>query len=138
MLLRDDQWDRLQGLLAGQATHPGRTAADNRVFVAAVLWILRTGAPWRDLPDAFGKWNSVYRRFARWQVCGVWDTVCSALAPDADFEAIFIDRSVMRVPQHGTGAAKKTAPQRSGARTVAGGLRSTRSSMPSATRCEAA
>jgi transposase len=51
--------------------HPGRTAADNRVFVEAVLWILRTGAPWRDLPDAFGHWHSGYRRFARWQVGGV-------------------------------------------------------------------
>ena len=99
--------------------HPGRTAADNRVFVEAVLWILRRGAPWRDLPDAFGHWHSVYRRFARWQIGGVWDAVLSALAQDADFEDIFIDSSVIRVHQHGAGAAKKTAPKRSGARAVA-------------------
>jgi transposase len=58
-ILRDDQWNRIQGLLPGQATHPGRTAAANRVFVEAVLWILHTGAPGRDLPDAFGNWHSV-------------------------------------------------------------------------------
>ena len=118
-ILRDDQWNRIQGLLPGQAIHPGRTAADNLVFVEAVLWILHTGAPGRDLPDAFGHWHSVYRRLARWQVCGVWDSVFGSLAQDADFEDICIDSSVIRVHQQGAGAAKKTAPQRSGARAVA-------------------
>ena len=118
-ILRDDPWDRIQGLLPGQAIHPGRTAADNRVFVEAVVWILRSGAPWRDLPDAFGHWNRVYRRLARWQVGGVWDAVVGALAQHADFEDSCIDSSVLRVHQHGDGAAKKTDPQRSGARAVA-------------------
>ena len=89
------------------------------MFVEAVLWILRPGAPGRDLPDAFGHWHSGYRRLARWQIGGVWDSVFSALAQDADFEDIFIDSSVIRVHQHGAGAAKKTAPKRSGARAVA-------------------
>ncbi|WP_254208528.1 transposase [Burkholderia multivorans] len=65
-LLRDDQYDRIEGLLPGRAGCRGRPAANNREFVEAVLWIARTGSPWRDLPEEFGCWNSVYRRFARW------------------------------------------------------------------------
>jgi len=64
--LRDDQWTRIEALLPGKREDPGRTAADNRLFIDAVLWIGRTGAPWRDLPERYGKWNSVYQRFNRW------------------------------------------------------------------------
>lgn len=65
-MLRDDQWERIEGFLQGKAGDPGRHGADNRLFVEAVLWIARTGSPWRDLPSGFGAWNSVYVRFARW------------------------------------------------------------------------
>ena len=105
--LRDDQWERIQGLLPGKSTDAGRTAADNRLFLEAVFWILRCDAPWRDLPTEFGKWNSIYQRFARWQVRGVWDKVFDVLAQDADVEDVFIDSSVIRVHQHGAGAEKK-------------------------------
>lgn len=70
--LRDDQFERIAALLPGKASDPGRTAADNRLFVEAVLWIARTGSPWRDLPPQFGPWNSVYQRFARGSRSGVW------------------------------------------------------------------
>ena len=110
--LRDDQWERIAEFLPGKATDPGVTAADNRLFVEAVLWILRCGAPWRDLPQEFGRWNSVYKRFARWQKRGTWDHVFAALSQDADFEDVFIDGSVIRVHQHGAGAEKKTAHRR--------------------------
>ena len=70
--LRDDQWERIAHLLPGKPGDRGRTAADNRLFVEAVLWMARSGAPWRDLPETFGPWNSVYKRFARWQERGVW------------------------------------------------------------------
>ena len=63
--LRDDQWDRLKGLLPGKATDCGVTAKDNRLFVEAVLWIARTGSPWRDLPEEFGHWHRVYVRYNR-------------------------------------------------------------------------
>ena len=106
--LREDQWERIAHLLPGKATDPGRTASDNRLFVEAVLWILRTGAPWRDLPEEFGPWNSVYKRFARWQKREVWTTVFETLASDADFEDVFIDSTVIRAHQHAAGAAKKT------------------------------
>ena len=64
--LRDDQWERLESMLPGKAGDPGRTGEDNRLFIEAVLWVARTGSPWRDLPAEFGLWNSVYKRFGRW------------------------------------------------------------------------
>ena len=86
--LRDDQWKRIADLLPGKPGDRGRTAGDNRLFVEAVLWMARSGAPWRDLPEEFGLWNSVYKRFARWEKSGVWERVFGALAGDADFQRI--------------------------------------------------
>lgn len=117
--LRDDQWKRVEQMLPGKATDPGRSAADNRLFVEAVLWILRTGAPWRDLPQSFGAWNSVYQRFRRWSKRGVWFKVFRELAKDADFEEIYLDGTIVRAHQHAAGAAKKTGLKLSVARAVA-------------------
>jgi len=111
MNLRDDQWDRIELLLPGKKGDRGRTAADNRLFVEAVLWMARAGAPWRDLPGEFGLWNSVYKRFARWQERGVWQQVFAALAEDGDFEEVFIDSTVIRVHQHAAGAQKSEGAQ---------------------------
>jgi len=115
-LLRDDQWKRIEAMLPGKVGDRGRTAGDNRLFVEAVLWIARTGTPWRDLPKAFGPWNSVYKRFARWSDSGVWHRVFEELARDADFEEVFLDSTIVRAHQHAAGAPKKTAIRRSGAR----------------------
>ncbi|CAN5856269.1 hypothetical protein BH23PLA1_BH23PLA1_20680 [soil metagenome] len=71
--IKDEDWDRIKDLLPGKAGDPGVTAKDNRLFVNAVLWIAKTGAPWRDLPERFGNWNSVYRRFTRWAQKGIWE-----------------------------------------------------------------
>lgn len=117
--LRDDQWERIFHLLPGKPGDCGRTAADNRLFVEAVLWIARSGAPWRDLPEDFGPWNSVYRRFARWQQSGVWESVFNELAKDADVEEVFIDSTVIRVHQHASGAQKKTVHRPSDVRAAA-------------------
>ena len=114
--LRDDQWQRLESMLPGKAADPGRTGGDNRLFSEAVLWIARTGSPWRDLPGEFGLWNSVYTRFARWSNNGVWQRVFTELAKDADFEEVFLDSTIVRAHQHSSGAAKKKARKRSGAR----------------------
>jgi transposase len=110
--LRDDQWERIAHLLPGKPGERGRSAADNRLFVEAVLWLARAGAPWRDLPEQFGPWNSVYKRFARWQKSGVWQRVFVELAGDADFEEVFIDSTVIRVHQHAAGAQKKKGHKR--------------------------
>lgn len=111
--LRDDQFARIEALLPGKHSDPGRTAANNRLFVEAVLWIARTGSPWRDLPLEFGLWNSAYQRFARWSRQGVWHRLFAQLAGDADFEEVFIDSTIVRAHQHAAGAAKKTAIKRS-------------------------
>ncbi|MFD2271170.1 IS5 family transposase [Undibacterium arcticum] len=108
MMLRDDQWERIEGFLQGKVGDPGRHGADNRLFVEAVLWIARTGGPWRDLPGEFGPWNSVYVRFARWSDKDVWQNVFFAvLREDADFEEVFLDSTIVRAHQHAAGAAKK-------------------------------
>lgn len=114
--LRDDQWERIEHRLPGKPGDRGRAAADNRLFVEAVLWMARSGAPWRDLPDEFGPWNSVYQRFARWQKRGVWERIFTELADDADFEEVFLDSTVIRVHQHAAGAQKKKESRRSGDR----------------------
>ena len=114
--LRDDQWQRLEPMLPGKASDPGRTAEDNRLFIEAVLWIARTGCPWRDLPAEFGPWNSVYKRFARWSDKGLWRRVFAELAKAADFEEVFLDSTIVRAHQHAAGAAKKKGRKRSGAR----------------------
>ena len=105
--LRDDQWNRINGILPGREGHVGATAKDNRLFVEAVLWVARTGSPWRDLPTEFGSWNSVYVRFARWSDKKVWQSVFAVLREDADFEEVFLDSTVVRAHQHAAGAAKK-------------------------------
>ena len=107
LLLRDDQWVRIEPLLQGKAGDRGRTGADNRLFVEAVLWIARTGVPWRDLPPEFGAWNSVFRRFSRWADKGVWQKIFATLSQDADFEEMFLDSTIVRAHQHAAGASKK-------------------------------
>ena len=64
--LKDEQWERIKDFLPGRAGQVGVTARDNRLFINGVLWVLRSGAHWRDIPERYGKWNSVYRRFYRW------------------------------------------------------------------------
>ena len=115
-ILRNDQWTRIEEMLPGKVGDRGRSGEDNRLFVEAVLWVARTGAPWRDLPKAFGRWNSVYKRFSRWSESGVWHRVFAELAKEADFEEVFLDSTIVRAHQHAAGAPKKTANSRSGAR----------------------
>jgi transposase len=114
--LRDDQWGRIKDLLPGKVSDPGATAKDNRLFLEAVLWIARTGSPWRDLPPALGSWHTTYTRFSRWGKKGVWRHVIEAISDDADLEALFIDSTVVRAHQHAAGAQKKRGRKRSGAR----------------------
>lgn len=111
--LSEAQWKRIERLLPGKVGDPGRSGADNRLFVEAVLWIARTGSPWRDLPEEFGSWNSTYQRFARWSRAGVWHSVFSELARERRFREVIIDSTIIRAHQHAAGAPKKTAPRRS-------------------------
>ncbi len=105
--LRDDQWERIEGLLPGRAGHVGVTAKDNRLFVEAVLYRYRAGIPWRDLPERFGPWKVVQTRFGRWARSGVWERVFQHLSADADNEYAMIDSTIVRAHQHAAGARKK-------------------------------
>jgi transposase len=102
--LRDDQWERIRGLLPGRAGHVGVTAKDNRLFVDAVLYRYRAGIPWRDLPEHYGPWKAVHTRFTRWAKRGVWVAVFAHLANDADPEYAMIDSTIVRAHQHSAGA----------------------------------
>ena len=97
LVLKDEQWDRISGLIIGRPDQRGSTGRDNRMFVEGVLWIVRTGAPWRDLPEVFGEWNSVFRRFSRWSRKGVWQRVFEAIS-NPDFEYLIIDSTIVRRP----------------------------------------
>ena len=118
-VLKDEQWERVAPLLPGKAGDPGRTGSDNRLFLEAVLWMVRTGAPWRDLPEAFGCWNSVFRRFRRWAQAGLFERLFQILSGEPDFEYALIDGTIVRVHQHGTGPKGGLAVRPSGARAVA-------------------
>jgi transposase len=103
-VLSDEQWERVAPLLPGKVGDPGRSGDDNRRFLEAVLWMARTGAPWRDLHSEFGNWNSVFQRFRRWAVKGVFERIFERLSGDPDFEYAIIDATIVRVHQHGSGA----------------------------------
>ncbi len=118
-VLSDRQWERIAPELPGKQGDPGRTGKDNRLFVEAVLWIARTGAPWRDLPDAFGKWKTVYTRFSRWAEKGIWESLFNKMAEDPDFEYVIVDGTIVRVHQHGAGARGGLSIRRLGARAAA-------------------
>ncbi|MDB5769837.1 MAG: transposase [Burkholderia sp.] len=105
--LRDDQWDVIKGLLLGREETVGATARDNRLFVEAVLYRYRAGIPWRDLPERFGDWKNVHRRFSRWAQSGVLEVVFAHLASNADNEYAMIDSTIVRAHQHSAGAVKK-------------------------------
>jgi transposase len=118
-VLSDEQWERVAPLLPGKPGDPGRSGADNRLFLEAVLWIARTGAPWRDLHERFGCWNSVFRRFRRWAQKNVFATIFQRLSGDPDFEYAIIDGTIVRVHQHGTGAKGGLRIRPSGAHVAA-------------------
>jgi len=102
--ISDGIWAKIERLLPGKASDRGVTARNNRLFVEAVLWRVRTGLPWRDLPDEFGHWNSVFKRFRRWVRTGVFERVFASLSGDPDFEYVLIDGTIVTAHQKASGA----------------------------------
>ena len=100
--LSETQWLRIAPLLPGKAGDPGRTAADNRLFVNGVLWVLRSGAHWPDLPERYGKWKTAHKRFSRWAVAGVWEKVFADLIKDRDNQYLMLDSTLVRAHQQAT------------------------------------
>jgi putative transposase len=116
--LTNSQWRHIERLVPGKKGDKGRHGDDNRLFVDAVLWLARAGAPWRDLPAELGNWNSVFQRFRRWAKKGVWQRIFTALIEDPDFEYLIIDSTIVRAHQHAAGAKGGAKMRRSGVRAV--------------------
>lgn len=114
--LTDAQWARIEKLVPGKEGDKGRHGEDNRLFVDAVLWIARTGAPWRDLPPEFGNWNSQFQRFRRWARKGVWESLFKELSVESDSEYLLIDSTIVRTHQHAAGAKGGATRRRLGIR----------------------
>jgi transposase len=110
--LTNEQWERLQPFLPPQKPRTGRPALDHRTVLNGILWVLRTGAPWRDLPERYGKWTTVYSRFQRWRKAGVWDRILKDVQAlvdqdgNVDWEIHFVDSTIVRAHQHAAGAKK--------------------------------
>ena len=100
----EEAWGRLKDHLPGSKGHVGRSGEDNRSFMNGVLWIMRTGAPWRDLPECYGKWYTVYKRFARWRDSGAWERILESVVQEPDYEWLMIDASHCKVHPHAAGA----------------------------------
>ena len=97
--LTDAQWRRVSGLVRGKAGDPGRSGTDNRQFVNGVLWVLRSGAHWHDLPERYGKWKTVHKRFTRWARAGVWERLFAELTRDPDNDYLMLDSTLVRANQ---------------------------------------
>lgn len=112
--INDQQWNQIEPLLPPQKPHTGCPAKDHRTILNGILWILRTGAPWRDLPSRYGPWSTVAGRFYHWRKIGLWQQVLSALQSQADaagklnWDIHFVDGSVIRAHQHAAGAKRGT------------------------------
>jgi len=136
LVLSDAAWERMAPLIIGRPDQKGSTGRDNRMFVEGVLWIVRTGSPWRDLPETFGDWNSVFRRFSRWSMKGVWHRIFEAMSDDPDFEYLIVDSTIVRAHQHAAGAKKGGLKiRRSAARAAARAPRNTWPSEVWGVRC---
>jgi transposase len=110
--LTDQQWERRQPLLPPQKPKTGHPAKDHRLVLNGILWVLRTGAPWRAAPADYGPWQTLSTRFYRWVKAGVWDQILAPLQQQADAEDELdwtlhhVDGSVIRAHQHAAGATK--------------------------------
>lgn len=100
--ISDEQWSRIEQILPGRAGGHGGVAKDNRLFINAVWFIAKTGIPWRDLPERFGKWDTVFHRFNEWSKKGVWKRVFQAVQ-DPDLEWLMFDSTIIRAHQHAAG-----------------------------------
>ena len=103
-VLTDEVWVRLAPHLPGKEGDAGGSGKDNRLFLEAVLWRVRTGLPWRDLPSDFGNWNSVFRRFRRWAEGGVFERIFEEISGTPDFEYAMIDGTIVQAHQKASGA----------------------------------
>jgi transposase len=103
-VLTDAQWAKIEPHCLGKVTDPGRSGLDNRLFIEAVLWIVRTSSPWRDLPAHFGNWSTAFRRFSDWRKADVFVKIFQACSDEPDMEYAMVDATIVKVHRHGQGA----------------------------------
>ena len=105
--LTEEQWNKIKDNLPGVKGKWGGISQNNRRFINGIMWIARSGAPWRDLPSEFGNWNNVHRRFSRWSKNGVWQMIFNTLAESDETDWLMIDATIVKVHQHACGGGKK-------------------------------
>jgi len=118
--LRDDQWAKIEHLLPGRKGSVGVTARDNRLFIEGVLYRFRSGIPWRDLPERYGDFRVVHKRFSLWSKKGIWEMIFRVLSEDSDNEYAMIDSTIVRAHQHSSGAKGSSAESEAIGRSVGG------------------
>src|ERR1700726_4180322 len=109
--LTNEQWAHVEPLLPSASHKGGRPAKPHRPMGEAMLWVLRTGAPWRDLPSTYGPWQSVYTRFSRWSESGVLARLFAALSRERDDEGYHVDATIVRAHQDASGGAREGVPR---------------------------
>jgi transposase len=102
--MSDTIWNMIETHLPGRRGKWGGVAKDNRRFINAVLWILRTGAPWRDLPPEYGDWKNTHRRFCRWRDKGIWEKILEIVCREPDYIWVMMDATYIKCHQHAAGA----------------------------------
>lgn len=113
--LTDDEWKRIVDLLPPENTcKQGRPRKDNRTILNGMVWIARSGAPWRDLPERYGPWETVYSRFRKWIDHGILDNIFRVLSLEAELEELSLDASIVQAHQHSAGAKKGGLQTKSG------------------------
>ena len=111
--LTDQEWNRIKDLLPPEKSGKlGRPSKDNRMILNAMVWIARSGAPWRDLPERYGPWETVYSRFRKWINDGILDNIFRVLGLDAELDELFMDSSIVQAHQHSAGAKKGGLPMK--------------------------
>lgn len=111
--LTDQEWNRIKDLLPPEKSGKrGRPSKDNRMILNAMVWIARSGAPWRDLPERYGPWETVYSRFRKWIDDGILDNIFHVLSLDAELDELFMDSSIVQAHQHSAGAKKGGLPMK--------------------------
>jgi transposase len=112
--LTDEQWEKLEPLLPPQKPRTGRPSKDHRTVINGILWIIKTGAPWEDLPERYGSPKTVSSRLYRWRKAGIWDKVLAELQRQGDtlgevqWTIHYVDGTVVRAHQSAAGAKRGT------------------------------
>lgn len=105
-VLSDQDWGRISSFFRVHVGKQGRPPKDNRMMLEAILWVHRTGAPWRDIPSEFGPWESAYTRFRRWTTAGLWHRILRGLRDKVKSRlkgTVLIDATIVRAHQHAAG-----------------------------------